>query len=46
MHTEDFFINNCGDRHCVKNITEYFPKLQVISSFAFIIETVKSINAC
>jgi short-subunit dehydrogenase involved in D-alanine esterification of teichoic acids len=45
MHAEDFLINDSCDRQAVEAISESFPQLNIISSLAFIIEAIDSIDA-
>ena len=45
MHAEYFFVNNCSNGHSVEHITKYFPKLQVIPSFALVVKPIKPVNA-
>lgn len=44
MHTEDFFINNGCNGQAVKAISECLPQFNVVSSLAFIIETVYTVD--
>lgn len=44
MHAEDLLVNNSGHWEAVEAVCEGFPKLNVISSLALVIETVDSIN--
>ena len=45
MHAKNLFIDNCGHWKTVKAISESFPKFDVISSLAFIIEAIDSVDA-
>ena len=44
MHTNDFFVNNRANGHHIEAVAECFPELQVVPSFAFIVETIYSID--
>jgi hypothetical protein len=44
MHTEDLVIDQRSDRETVETISESFPEFYIISTFAFVIETVNSVN--
>lgn len=45
MHAENFFINNSCDWETVEAISEGFPEFDVVSSLAFFIESVDSVDA-
>lgn len=45
MATEDFFIDNRGDRQAVKAICKGLPKLDVISPFALVVKTIYPVYA-
>ena len=44
MHAQNLLVYNCSDREAIEAIREGFPKLHVVSSFTFIIESVNSVN--
>ena len=44
MHAEDLLVDNCGHREAIEAVRESFPKLDVISPLALVIETIDSID--
>ena len=44
MHCEDLLVNDCCDGQAVKAISEGLPELDVVSSFAFIVEPIDSVD--
>lgn len=44
MHGEDFFVNDSSDWQAVKAVGERFPQFDVVSPFAFVIETVDTVD--
>jgi hypothetical protein len=44
VHAEDFLINESADRQAVETICECFPKSDVISTFAFVVESVNAVD--
>ena len=44
VHGEDLLVDDGGNRQAVEAIGECLPKLDVVPSFAFIIETIDSVN--
>jgi hypothetical protein len=44
VHAQDLFIYNSSDWQAVEAISESLPELDIISSFAFIVEAVDSID--
>jgi len=46
MHAEDLVIDECSHRKAVEALCENFPKFDVVPSFAFIVETVDSVDCC
>jgi hypothetical protein len=44
MHAENFLIDQSSDRQTVKNVSEYFPKLDRVAALALIIEPVNSVD--
>lgn len=44
MHTEDFLINEGGDRKAVEDIREDLPESDRIPAFAFVIEAVNAVD--
>jgi malonyl CoA-acyl carrier protein transacylase len=45
VHTQDFVVDEGCDRQAVETICEDFPELNGVSAFAFVVESVNSINA-
>ncbi len=46
MHAKDLFVNDSSNGEAVKAIGESFPQLDVVSSFALVIEPINSIDGC
>lgn len=46
MHGEDLLIDDGGNRQAVEAIGECLPELDVVPPFAFIIETIDSVDGC
>ena len=44
MHTEDLLVNDSGDWQTVETVSKGLPQLDVISSLAFVIEPVDSVD--
>jgi hypothetical protein len=44
MHAEDFFVNDGGNRHAVEAVRESFPELDAVSSLAFVVKTINSVD--
>lgn len=44
MHTEDLVIDKGSDWHTVENILKLFPQSDAVPIFAFVIESVNSVN--
>jgi len=44
MHREDLLVNDCGDWEAVEAVGKGLPELDVVSSFAFIVEAVDPID--
>lgn len=44
MHAKNFIVNQCCNWHAIKYILEFFPKSNAIFIFAFVVETINSIN--
>ena len=44
MATEDFLVDDGRDWKTVETIGECFPKFDVVASFAFVIETVDTVD--
>jgi hypothetical protein len=44
VHAKDLLVNDGGNRQAVEAIDEGLPKLDVIPSFALIIETVDAVD--
>lgn len=46
MHAENLFVNKSSNGEAVETVSESFPEFYVISTFALIIKSVDSIDAC
>lgn len=46
MHRENFLVDDCCNRQAVEAISERLPQLDVISSLAFIVESIYAVNRC
>lgn len=44
MHCEDLLVDDCSDRQAIEAIGKGLPELDVVSSLAFIVETVDTID--
>lgn len=44
MHSEDLLIDDGSDRQAVEAVCESFPELDVVSSLAFVVEAIDSID--
>jgi len=44
MHAENFLINNSSDREAVEAVSKCFPEFDVVSSLAFIVEAIYTID--
>jgi hypothetical protein len=44
VHREDLFIDDSSDRQAVETVGESFPELNVVPSFALIIEAIDSVD--
>ena len=44
MHAQDFIINKACNRQAVEYILEFLPDSDTVTSFAFIIEAIDSID--
>ena len=44
MHAEDFLINDGSDGETVETVSEGLPQLDVVSSLAFIVEPINSVD--
>ncbi len=44
MHGEDLLIDDRGDGQAVETISKCLPQLDVVSSFAFIVEAIDTID--
>ena len=44
MHTEDLLVNDSGNWQTVETVSKGFPQPDVISSLAFVIEPVDSVD--
>jgi len=46
MHAHDLLIDKSADRHAVEDVTELFPKLDVVTPLALIVEPIDSGDGC
>lgn len=46
MHSEDLFVNDRSNGQAVEAIRKGLPKLDVVSSFALVVETIDTIDGC
>lgn len=46
MGAEDFLIDDGGDWEAVEDVAKGFPKLDVITTAAFIVEAINTVDAC
>ena len=44
MHCEYLFINDCSDWKAVETICESLPELDIVSTLAFIVEAINTID--
>lgn len=44
MHCEDLLVNNRGNRQAIEAVRKCLPKLDVVSSLAFIVKAVDSVD--
>lgn len=44
MHAKNFFVNDGCNWKAVETVSESFPKLDVVSSLALIIEAIDSVD--
>lgn len=44
MHTEDLVIDKGSDWHTIENILKLFPQSDAVPIFAFVIESINSVN--
>jgi hypothetical protein len=44
VHCEDLLVDDCCDRQAVEAISERLPQLDIIPSFAFVIEAINAVN--
>ena len=44
MHAQDFVIDKGCDRHAVEDILELFPDSDAVTSLAFVIEAVDTVD--
>ena len=44
MHGEDLLVNNGGDGKAVEAVCKRLPKLDVVATLAFVVETVNTVN--
>jgi hypothetical protein len=45
MHAKDLVVNDSGNRKTVEAISERLPKLDVVSTFALVVETIDPVGA-
>jgi hypothetical protein len=46
VHGEDFFINDGRDGQTVKAVREGLPQLDVVPSFALVVEAINAVDRC
>lgn len=46
MHGEDLLVDYGGNRQAVEAVCECFPQLDVVSTLAFVVETVDTVDRC
>jgi len=46
VHAHDLLIDKSADRHAVEDVTELFPKLDVVTPLALIVEPIDSGDGC
>jgi len=44
VHAKDLLVNDGGDWEAVEAVRESLPQLDVVSSFAFVIKSVNSVD--
>lgn len=44
MHGENLLVNDGGNRQAIKAIGEGFPQLNVVSSLAFVVEAIDTVD--
>ena len=44
MHGENLFVNDGGNRQAIETVRERLPKLDVVSSLAFVVEAVDAVD--
>jgi len=44
MHGEDLLVDYGGNRQAVKTIGKSFPQLDIIPTFAFVVESIDSVD--
>ena len=44
MHAEDLFVDKCCDRQAVEDVGKDFPKSDGVSSLAFVVKSINSID--
>lgn len=46
VHGEDLLVDNGGNGQAVEAVCECFPQLDVVSTLAFVVESVDTVNRC
>jgi len=46
MHAHDLLINDAADRHAIEDVTELFPKLDVVPTLALIVKSIDARDGC
>lgn len=46
MHAENLFVNDRRDGQAVERVGEHLPRLDIKSSFAFVVEAIDTIDRC
>ena len=44
MHAEDFIIDDGGNGQAIESVCESFPEFDVVSSLAFVVKAVNSVD--
>lgn len=46
MHGEDLLVDDCCNRQAVEAVRERLPQLDIVSSFALVVEAVDAVDGC
>jgi len=44
VHAQDFFVNESSNRETVEAVGEGFPQFDIVSSLAFVVETINTVD--